>query len=312
MKRVKFCVENGKGAHNAAQTRVAAPQVEICFSDPLVESSALLAKQSDQAFDEFVDLSLIDVEGRPGSTARRSHGDGGLHNSQLGGKSLRSSLDESANELSQDDKARNKVLALAKSSLGGSLRPLRHLVSKQKRRFRKDGFDLDLSYITERIIAMGFPSEQIEGVYRNPMSEVLHFLNAKHRDHYMVYNLCSERSYDPAKLNRRVQVFPFDDHNPPPLRMIVDFCASVARFLDEHPSNTAVVHCKAGKGRTGVMISSFLLHDRFFINAEDALAFYGMKTHPSLTRRTRRDGAVMCAINSQGIHALRKDVLLLG
>ena len=38
-----------------------------------------------------------------------------------------------------------------------------------------------------------------------PMSEVVAFLEKRHKEHYMVYNLCSERSYDPAKLQRRVQ-----------------------------------------------------------------------------------------------------------
>eukprot|EP00966_Prymnesium_polylepis_P240097 5552085-Prymnesium_polylepis.1 len=84
---------------------------------------------------------------------------------------------------------------------------------------------------------MGFPSEGTERVYRNPMSEVAAFFDKQHKDRYMVYNLCSERSYDASKFNRRVQLFPFDDHNPPPLRMIGDFCASVREFLAEDQAN---------------------------------------------------------------------------
>lgn len=41
-----------------------------------------------------------------------------------------------------------------------------------RRRFRRDGFDLDLTYITPRIIAMGLPSFGVEASYRNQGTEV--------------------------------------------------------------------------------------------------------------------------------------------
>ena len=41
----------------------------------------------------------------------------------------------------------------------------RELVSKEKIRFIDDDFNLDLSYITPRVIAMAYPAEGLESVY---------------------------------------------------------------------------------------------------------------------------------------------------
>ena len=46
------------------------------------------------------------------------------------------------------------------------------------------------------------------------------------------------------------------------------------RWLDEHEKNVAVVHCKAGKGRTGLMICAYLLHCKFKCSANEVLEYY--------------------------------------
>lgn len=58
----------------------------------------------------------------------------------------------------------------------------------------------------------------------------------------------------------QVASFPFDDHNCPPIQLIVLFCQSAYSWLKEDIENVVVVHCKAGMARTGLMISSLLLY----------------------------------------------------
>uniref|UniRef100_M4EBV4 Uncharacterized protein n=1 Tax=Brassica campestris TaxID=3711 RepID=M4EBV4_BRACM len=133
---------------------------------------------------------------------------------------------------------------------------LRNLVSKKRRRLTMGGYDLDMSYISDKLLAMSFPAERMRAVYRNPILQVKSVLDMRHHNHYKVYNLCIEECYDPENFYGRVERFPFDDNHVPTLKMIQLFCESVHSWLSLDPKNIAVVHCMAGKGRTGLMVSA--------------------------------------------------------
>ena len=151
---------------------------------------------------------------------------------------------------------------------------MKSLVSQDKTRFCYDGFDLDLTYITPRIIAMGYPSKNIEGIYRNNMEDVKNFFMTRHPNHYKVYNLCEERNYKDCFYKQGY--FPFKDHEAPPLNLIKPFCEDVKKFLDEDEKNVVAIHCLAGKGRTGTFICCLLLYLNFFETAEECLLYYGL------------------------------------
>ena len=154
----------------------------------------------------------------------------------------------------------------------------KRLVSKQKRRFQDSDFDLDMSYITEKVIAMGFPSTGMQTLYRNSLSDIIKFFKTKHNDIVKVYNLCIEkdRIYNKNIFpHSKVGLFPATDHNPSPIKLILEFCIDICLYLMKNPKGIAAVHCKAGKGRTGVMICSYLVFSGLCKNSEQAFRYYG-------------------------------------
>ena len=67
---------------------------------------------------------------------------------------------------------------------------IREKVGGPKNRYKEDGFNLDLTYITPRLIAMAFPASGIEKIYRNSIDDIREFLEKNHGPgEYLIMNL---------------------------------------------------------------------------------------------------------------------------
>lgn len=154
--------------------------------------------------------------------------------------------------------------------------PCRKAVSGKKKRMIKEGFDLDMAYITPRIIVHGFPAHGLEHMYRNPRYEIKRYMDKYHKDNYKMFNFCCEpgRGYHPDVFHGRVERYPFKDHNTPPLETMLAFTQSAKQWLEEDENHVVNMHCKAGKGRAGLMCCVLLVRTGAAPSAIEAMNLY--------------------------------------
>ncbi|KAK3546363.1 hypothetical protein QTP70_025771 [Hemibagrus guttatus] len=121
----------------------------------------------------------------------------------------------------------------------------------------EEGYELDLTYVTERIIAVSFPQACSEETYLHNLKDVTRMLKSKHADNYLVINL-SEKKHDLTKMNPKTLDTGWPDLHAPPLDKICTICKAMENWLNNDPLHVVVIHCRGGKGRIGVIISSFV------------------------------------------------------
>lgn len=79
--------------------------------------------------------------------------------------------------------------------------------------------ELDLSYLTSRLIVTSFPAEGIESAYRHHIDDVRSALDTRHGSHYAIYNV-SGRSYAANKFNVRITDCGWPQRQAPPLKTL--------------------------------------------------------------------------------------------
>ncbi|KAL2872704.1 putative phosphatidylinositol-3,4,5-trisphosphate 3-phosphatase [Aspergillus lucknowensis] len=151
---------------------------------------------------------------------------------------------------------------------------------------------LDLCYVTDNVIATSGPSTNYPKIaYRTPLKDLVNFLDTKHGENWCIWEFRAEGTgYPDSEVYGRIHHFPFPDHHPPPFALIPKVMASMRNWLqrldgpraaevnpgednekkDGKGRRVAVVHCKAGKGRSGTIACSYLISQEGW-KMEDAL-----------------------------------------
>lgn len=153
---------------------------------------------------------------------------------------------------------------------------LRQIVSGKKKRYLEDGYNLDLTYITPRVIAMSLPGEGVHKMYRNSIDSVAKFLAEKHQRKYKILNL-SGLKYNYEKFGNNVNEYYWEDHYPPTIELLFTACRDIHEWLVQDQENIIAVNCKAGKGRTGTLICCYLLFCGKLTDPCQAMKYYKAK-----------------------------------
>ncbi|XP_066046280.1 tensin-1 isoform X6 [Chamaea fasciata] len=136
--------------------------------------------------------------------------------------------------------------------------------------------ELDLVYITERIIAVSYPSVAEEQSYSSNLREVAHMLKSKHGNNYVLFNL-SERRRDVNKLHPKVLDFGWPDMHTPALEKICSICKAMDTWLNAAAHNVVVLHNKGNRGRLGVVVAAYMHYSNISASADQALDRFAMK-----------------------------------
>ncbi len=152
---------------------------------------------------------------------------------------------------------------------------LRQIVAGPRTKHSETG--LDLCYVTSNIVATSGPSQTYPQLaYRNPLDRLVAFLDSKHGDRWAIWEFRAEGTgYPDEAVYHRIRHYPWPDHHPPPFRLVPMIVASMRQWLEGGEKGTkgtnsgdgegidsdrvVVVHCKAGKGRSGTMACSYLI-----------------------------------------------------
>nr|XP_057929212.1 putative tyrosine-protein phosphatase auxilin isoform X5 [Doryrhamphus excisus] len=136
--------------------------------------------------------------------------------------------------------------------------------------------ELDIAYITSRIIVMTYPAESVQIGYQNHVEDIRSFLDSRHADHYTVFNL-SQRNYRGAKFSNRVSECNWPSRQAPSLHNLFAVCKNMHNWLKQNPKNVCVITCSDGRAPSGVLVCAMFCFCHLFSNPVPAMQLLSAK-----------------------------------
>ncbi|XP_041696018.1 putative tyrosine-protein phosphatase auxilin isoform X2 [Coregonus clupeaformis] len=159
--------------------------------------------------------------------------------------------------------------------------------------------ELDIAYITSRIIVMSYPAEALQIGNQNHVEDMRSFLDSRHADHYTVFNL-SQRNYRGAKFSNRVSECNWPSHQAPSLHNLFAVCKNMHNWLKQNPKNVCVITCSDGRAPSGVLVCAMFCFCHLFTNPVPAMQLLSAKRPGSgLWPSHRRYIGYVCSMVSE-------------
>ncbi|XP_038650395.1 putative tyrosine-protein phosphatase auxilin isoform X1 [Scyliorhinus canicula] len=159
--------------------------------------------------------------------------------------------------------------------------------------------ELNISYITSRIIVISYPAEGVELSFKNQIDDVRSFLDSRHLDHYTIFNL-SQKSYRSAKFHNRISECSWPARQAPSLHNLYAVCKNMHHWLQQNPKNVCAIHCVDGCPGSAILVCGMFCFCHLFSCPVPAIQLFNTKKPgPALWPSHRRYIGYICEMVSE-------------
>ncbi|CAF0982373.1 unnamed protein product, partial [Brachionus calyciflorus] len=138
--------------------------------------------------------------------------------------------------------------------------------------------DLDLSYMTSRLIVMSCPTEGLESAaFGNNIDLIKEALESRHGRNYRIYNL-SNKIYRKEKFAQVIDLgSQLSVARAPPVSLMCKLAANVYKFLSENEKNVCVLNCNDGKVISAIAVCTIMMYFGLIRSVDSCLNFFHVK-----------------------------------